>query len=294
MNTGHGNHWECLKKPVDEAIASFISAAVDRGRAGKAVRRKGLWFNRGHPTEEGVFSLLLGDHDLGVMVLVVTDSQENVNSLYTAYPCAWKGARQHLRLKEIRDWGNEVEAVLVGENSDGIEIAFFDTRYFANRDRYQVGESYDFRIAGLIYSARCTNDETTEITDQERIAQFHKGMSSEPERSPDGTLAPIVIEYAGCTGYAGASEAYPEDAEFYCVIGKVAEFDFEGVRVFQITPKPGDKTVPLPGLIFGAALMFKEGYVPKQGDSIGGGLWTQGFLEEPKAKLPAKGKQGHG
>ena len=209
-----------------------------------------------------------------------------------------KGARQRLRIKEIRGWGNEVEAVLVGENSDGIEIAFFDTRYFANRDRYQAGGNYDFRIGGLIYHARCTNDETIEMNDQKWIAEFYKGASDEPEQLPDGTLAPVFIHYAGCTGYAGASEAYPEaypeDAEFYCVIGKVAEFDIGGIRVFQITPKFGDKTVPLPGVIFGAASMFKDGYVPKPGDSIGGGLWTQGFLEEPKAKLPAKGKRSHG
>ena len=97
--------------------------------------------------------------------------------------------------------------------------------------------------------------------------------------SPDGTLDPIVIEVAGCTGYVAASEEYPEDAECYCVIGKVSEFDLEGIRIFQITPKSGDKQVPLPGLIFGAASAFKDGYAPQAGDSIGGGLWTQGFLE---------------
>ncbi len=74
------------------------------------------------------------------------------------------------------------------------------------------------------------------------------------------------------------------------MIGKVEEFELEGVRMFQITPKSGDRKVPLPSVIFGAASVFKDGYVPKPGDSIGGGLWTQGFLDEVKVKQTAKGK----
>ena len=61
--------------------------------------------------------------------------------------------------------------------------------------------------------------------------------------------------------------------------------------LFQITPESGDRKVPLPGVIFGAASMFKDGYIPKAGDSIGGGLWTQGFLDEAKAKKTAKGRK---
>ena len=282
MSTGHGNHWECIQKPAQDAIKHFIPAIIAGGKVGKSIHREGLWFDRKLPSTETVVSMVMGNKSFGTMALSVTDSAEKTIVLYSAYPVALKGGKQHLRLTEIRDWGNEIEAVLVGENEDGIEIAFFDTKYFANRDRYQIGETYDFRIAGVIYKARCTNDETIENTDQKRIAEFNEGFSDEPERLPDGTLAPIIIHYAGCTGYAGISEDYPEDAEFYCVIGKVVEFDLEGIRMFQITPKSGDKKVPLPGMIFGAASMFKDGYIPKAGDSIGGGLWTQGFLDEPK------------
>jgi len=281
MSTGHGNHWECLLKPVDEAIKHFIPVTINEGKLGDSIKRKGLWFNREQSSTETVVPVILGTKFFGTMALVVSDSNESSNVLYSAYPYAAKGGKQHLRLTEIRDWGNEVEAVLVGENKDGIEIAFFDTKYFINRDRYRIGESYDFRISGVIYKARCTNEEVIEITDQKRIAELHSGFSEEPECLKDGTLAPIIIHYAGCTGYASTSEKYPEDAEFYCVIGKVEEFDIEGIRMFKITPKSGDKTVPLPGLIYGATSMFQDGYVPKAGDSIGGALWTQGFLDEP-------------
>jgi hypothetical protein len=291
MSTGHGNHWGCLQKPAEEAIQNFIPATIAKGQLGKPLQREGLWFDREQPSIEKVIPIVMGNKAFGTMVLLVSDSPKKSSVLYSAYPYARKAGKQHLRLTEIRDWGNEIEAVLVCEDKDGMEIAFFNTRYFANRDRYQVGESYDFCIAGVIYAARCTNDETIEITDQERIAEFHSGCSEEPERLPDGTLAPIIIHYAGCLAYVSTSEEYAEDAEFYCVIKKVEEFDIEGIRIFQITPASGDEKVPLPGVIYGAASMFKDGYVPKVGDSIGGGLWTQGFLDEPKEPKVAKRKR---
>ena len=283
MSNGHGNHWECLSKPVEDTIQSFIPATIARGQVGESVRRVGMWFDRDTPSEETVRSVVLGDTPLGSMVLLVTDSPRNRSVLYSAYPCALAGAKQHLTLREIRDWGNEVEAVLVGETPDGIDVAFFDTRYFLNRDHYRIGDTYDFDIAGLIYAARCTNDETITVTDQERIAAIQDGMSGEPERLPDGSLAPLVIHLAGCTGYAPTSNDYAEDAEFYCVIGSVVEFDLEGIRIFQITPESGEPNIPLPGVIFGAVSAFKDGYLPRLGDSIGGRLWTQGYLKEPRS-----------
>jgi len=288
MNTGHGNHWECLQKPAEEAIQHIIPATIAKGKLRESVRRVGMWFDQGELREETVHSLALGNRGLGSMVLLVTESANNRSVLATAYPYASKGKNQRLILKEIRDWGNEIEAVLLGENNKGDEIAFFDTQYFTNRDRYHIGDAYNFRISGVIYSARCTNEETITITDQEQIAAFQVGMPGEPERLPDGTLAPLVIHYEGCAGYVRVSSDYPEDAGIYCVIEKVVEFELEGIRIFQITPKSGDGDVPLPGLIFGAASVFKDSYIPKPGDSIGGGLWTQGFLNtgSPPQKKP--------
>lgn len=286
---GHGNHWECLEKPVDDALKRFLPPALASGKVMKSLSRDGLWFDRKVPSRETVYSVIYGTAGLGVMALLVTDTPVKTSMLYSAFPYIRKGGKQRLRLSEIRDWGNEVEAVLVCENKDGAEIAFFDTHYFGNRDHYRVGEEYDFQIAGLVYSARCTNDETIEITSVDAIEKHAKAWGEEPERLPDGTLAPLVIHYAGCTGYAGFSQDYPEDAEFYCVIDKVKEFDLEGIRIFEITPKTGEESAPLPGRIFAAAPVLKHGYIPKRGDSIGGGLWTQGFLDRPtRPKAPKK------
>lgn len=294
MSTGHGNHWECLLKPVEEAIERFIAPTLASGKLESPVRRSGLWFDRDKMSEETVSPIICGTHDLRILALVVSDTPAERNVFYSAYPFAAKGGKLRLQLTEVRDWGNEIEGVLVGETEDGSPVAFFDSLYFRNRDAYRVGESYDFQMAGLIYSVRCTNEETIDITDEERIAMYASAWGKEPERLPNGKSAPVSIHLAGCTGYAGTSDEYPEDAEFYCVIEKVAEFQIEGVRIFQITPRAcadEDENVPLPQTIFGAESAFAAGYIPKVGDSIGGGLWTQGFLSDPKKQKSRRGKQ---
>ena len=168
-------------------------------------------------------------------------------------------------------------------------VGFFDTHFYLNRGKYETGKEYDFELAGLIYRARCTNEETIEITNQETLAKRYAAYGDNPERLPDGTLPPQTVHLAGMTALC-PSDKYPDDAEFYCVIGEVSEFELEGIRIYKIIPALEDEDVrkiPLPGVIFGAAAVFKDGYVPKVGDSIGGMLWVQGFLDEPLAKEPA-------
>ena len=129
------------------------------------------------------------------------------------------------------------------------------------------------------------------MNDQETLEKRFNAWSVKPIRLPDGRLPPEVFHLAGMTGLCPADK-YPDDAEFYCVIGEVSEFELEGIRIFKIIPKFEDddvRKIPLPGVIFGMAYLFKDGYVPKAGDSIGGLLWMQGFLSEqaaPKNKIP--------
>jgi hypothetical protein len=267
--TGHGNHWECLGKPTEELIKKFIPLTIAKGQVGSEAARP----NGRLP----LVSIIHAPQPLGAMVVLEVDRLQKRSSLVTGFPYAQPVGRHSLKLDEIRDWGNETEAVLVC-TSDKAEVAFFDTQYYAHQDRYVTGKSYDFALTGLIYMARCTNDESFQTTDQVVLKKIYAAWGEEPERLPDGTIPPITHTLAGCTGLAGRSEDYPEDAEFYCVIKAVSEFNLEGIHIYQITPEPGEAGLPMPGTIFGAAAAFKDGYIPKVGDSIGGGLWLQGCL----------------
>ena len=282
MSTGHGNHWECLGKPVDGLLKDFIPLVIAKGKVGSMVNRNHTWFGSKKKRNESLTALLYQPKPLGCMVILASDYKEERQVLYTGYPCSKAGSQHTLKIVEIHDWGNQAEAVLVCETLDGLSVSFFDTQYFANQDRYTVGECYEFTLAGLIYSCRCTNDETIVIDEESRIREMADSMGQPPETRSDGTLEPITIDVAGCIGLTPASDEDPDDAEFYCVIGRVKAFELNGISFFQITPKASKERSIMPGAIFGAASAFKDGYQPQVGDSIGGGLWLQGFLNEPE------------
>ena len=75
MSTGHGNHWECLQKPVEDAIQHFIPEAIAKGKLGQTIQREGLWFNRDQASTETVVSIVMGNKAFGTMVLLVSDSR---------------------------------------------------------------------------------------------------------------------------------------------------------------------------------------------------------------------------
>lgn len=278
---GHGNHWECLGGTAEERVAQFMPLVLAKGKVGESIKRTAQWPGRTKAAAEAVIQLSYKAKPLGCMVVSVTDTPHKTINVFTAFPYAGSGGKRRLRILEIRDWGNQIEGELLCEAADGNGIVgFFDTHFLLNCEKYEVGKEYVFELAGLIYEARCTNEEKIEVTDQAVLAERYAAYGETPERLPDGNLPPQSVHLAGMTGLCPADK-YPDDAEFYCVIGEVSEFELEGIRIFKIIPQFADedcKKIPLPGVIFGAATLFKNGYVPKIGDSIGGSLWVQGFL----------------
>lgn len=284
---GHGNHWECLGGTAEERVTQLIPLICTKGEVGQAIKRTAKWFDREEAAEESIVSLTYPANPLRGMAILVTDTPKKHTGLFTAFPYAAAGDKRRLKILEIRDWGNEVEGELLCETADGgAVVGFFDTHFYLNREKYEAGGEYDFELAGLIYQARCTNDETIEVTDQKVLAERYAAYGERPERLSDGSLPAQTIHLAGMTGLCPVDK-FPDDAEFYCVIGEVSEFELEGMRIVKITPKFEDEDIrktPLPGVIFGAAVLFRDGYVPKRGDSIGGLLWVQGFLSKQAAQ----------
>ncbi len=82
---GHGNHWECLEKPVDEALKRFLPSALADGKILASVNREGMWFDRKEPSQETVHSVIFGKAGLGVMALLVTDTPVKRSVLYSAF-----------------------------------------------------------------------------------------------------------------------------------------------------------------------------------------------------------------
>jgi len=283
--TGHGNHWECLGGTAEERVSQFIPLVTIEGNVGASAKRAAGSAKLAGMTKEEIVPLIYPATPLCCMALIVSNPTRKKNEFYSGFPYTASGGKQRLRIEQVRDWGDQVEGVLFCETAaHGQPIAFFDPHFYANHGKYKVGQEYDFVIAGLIYWAECGNEKTVTVTDQAVLRERYAAMNEHPEPLPDGALPPEVYHLAGLTALV-PGESVMEDAEFYCVVDKVSEFDLEDIRIFQITPRFDDdcRHSPLPTVIYGAASKFKDGYLPKPGDSICGTLWVQGFLHDETA-----------
>ena len=286
--TGHGSHWECLGGTAEERVSQFIPLVIAKGEVGASVKRASGSASLVGLTNEEIFPIIHPSTPLRCMALVVSNPTRKKSEFYSGFPYTASGGKQRLRIEQVHDWGDQVEGVLFCETAaHGQPIGFFDSHFYANHGKYKVGQDFDFVVAGLIYRAECMNEKTVTVTDQSVLRQRYAAMNEHPEPMPDGSLPPQVFHLAGLTALV-PGQTYIEDAEFYCVIDTVAAFDLEDIRIFQITPWFDDDSrhSPLPSVIYGAASTFKDGYLPKPGDSIGGTLWVQGFLHDEEA-VPA-------
>ncbi len=278
--TGHGNHWECLGGTAEDRVAQFVPLVCAEGKLGVAVKRPVGSAKLGGLRGEEIVPITYPSTPLACMAVIISDPSRKKNEFYTGFSCAILGGRQRLQIREVHDWGDQVEGVLLAHNVPHEQpIGFFDPHFYANHGKYKVGQEYDFVIAGLIYWAECSNEKAVTVTDQTVLRKRYAAMNEHPEPLPDGTLPPQVYHLAGLTALV-PGETVIEDAEFYCVVDKMSEFYLEDIRIFQITPRFDDdcRHSPLPTVIYGASSKFKDGYLPKPGDSICGTLWVQGFL----------------
>ena len=71
--------------------------------------------------------------------------------LVSAYPEAVGGALWPITLTEVVPWANGIEGQIRG-SCRGADVAFFDTRFYANRRKYRPGETYNFHMSAFAYA----------------------------------------------------------------------------------------------------------------------------------------------
>jgi hypothetical protein len=59
--------------------------------------------------------------------------------IWTAYPFIAGGVTHEVRIKEIEEWTNGIEAQIHIVLEEAL-LAFFDTMYFKNKDAYKPGK----------------------------------------------------------------------------------------------------------------------------------------------------------
>src|SRR5205807_936216 len=131
---GHGDHWGCVLRAAEQdELLTFISSVIQSAEQPEMFEAMGAGMAVHAPGER-----------LSACVLVAD------NKLVSAYPEARGGDIWPVTVSEIVPWANGVEGQIMGD-CQGAKISFFDTRFYANRRKYKVGETYDFRVSAFAY-----------------------------------------------------------------------------------------------------------------------------------------------
>lgn len=279
----HGDHWGCLSENVEEFVQRLSPLMLTHGRCIDP-----------HPSDRrsGSDGILAAGESIGLVwpesplcgLSVISGLEESgavSQVLMSSYPFVITGARYTLTVMEIIPWSNGVEAWIKAcpPNSEGPLLTFFDTRYYAYRDRLRIGQQAEFALAGLVYAAEVVHPEPILITDPDAIRKLRVETSELDE------ITPMELQTEGAAILLpGDEEEAPDDYQFQGpvkAVETVTVFD-QSITRFTATvarlPKPGDADIDLDIELYVANHAWRTEERPVWGSDVRGYVWLQGCL----------------
>ncbi len=249
----HATHWASLYPDAPDALRARLKDVVANSTI---IAQIELPEERAMPNgikADTLTAMAEGDGDLRHMVLLLTERKTASGCVLTAFPFAAGAITHPVTVEHIASVGSGAEGQIRGRTEDGSELSFFDSLFFKNGGDYRVGESYQFALSALAYSARPYGLRV--VKDSETIV-------------PPDVLKP---------SRSGASDDY----EFRATVQHVYPMRVDTGIVYRMrvtVARSGQSMVDV--ALYAAEHVLPSGYIPKPGDEITGRLWLQGYLVE--------------
>ena len=283
VNQGHGDHNDCVRDgDSDDLLSTWIPKAITEGSV-IGDSKGAIECDLGEGMPKKMRMQLFGDakSSLRMALLLAVKESGNESTLVSAYP-EFDGCEVKVKLTEIHEWADGVEATLEGEmlGEAARPVAFFDTRYALRKGEYEIGKTYTFRLAAFGYNAQVLPEKDREFRFEGKDAVEHRRRcGEEQEYDESGNPRPVIFRLEEMVAYLPRFGAYPDDAEFQSpVFGDVEEISAFGTSFYRINIgiacEGEDVVVPL----IVRKSCFKE--VPKSHDPVRGFLWLQGYCVE--------------
>lgn len=282
---GHGDHNEALlgnlgKEEFIRHIQDTISSSRYFGQTTQCVDTDGQWRDR---ILTGLKTNAKYLQELAVLV-----SSRTSNELGSFYPMIRQGTEYTLIVREIIEWSNGFEAVIRGEyiidDDNPKEICFFDTLYWKNKGKYQIGKPYNFVLGALAYSAEVQDNPSFKFEGQKAIDWLAK-TGQEPIYDERGEVEPVVFDMSNLVACIQINDDFPEDTEYQSPIKEVTELEYNGDRYYKLEivahrSYDGEKEMNLP--LYVRADKFAD--KPQLSQSVRGMCWLQGYLRDKNIK----------
>lgn len=223
----HGDHWDCILQNPKEEFGLLISESIKKGSLyaetesdykldekplhGKVAM---LEYDGGNPESEIV-----------IRTVVAADDDKKLQ-LVSGYPLVKNGVELSLKITEIEEWQNGLEAWITAELQNGLILTFFDTDYAVNKEKYEIGNSYNFVIGALAYDAEEPASKGFSFEGQEAI-DFKAKLGEEPEYDDNGNVKPINFSTESLCAFFQTGHA-KDDAEFITTVENIKNADAFG------------------------------------------------------------------
>lgn len=273
----HGDHWSCLEEDLDALEDGWLRKALEEGHV---VDQRATG-----PLSEGeVVGIAWPDTPLRVMTLILGERDETGdlrNVMASAYPWAVAGVSHRLVIDHIQPWDSGTGAWIKASFADaeGPGLTFFDTRYYANKSRYEIGQEASFVLAAVAYRAEVVHPEPILIEKLETIRAMRAGRPNEGDDSP------IEIQFAGAAMLLPRDDALPGDHEFQGPVKEVEQFELNDrhVRRLRLTLvrllERDDADIDV--YLYVDERRWSNDERPVPGTDIRGAFWLQGYLAGP-------------
>ena len=280
---GHGDHWNCVSRDVEAAVTRFLPLTTQHGEpiAG-STRILPFRMDDDGNTVEGEFEgrsigLVHTDGPVRTLAVLVPDSRGESTHVWTVYPFAKAGIEHRLKIAEIHEWENRVEAEITAETEDGYLITFFDVFYFQNAPLYDIGKTYTFRLGALAYDMQVAEERSFEISDPESVRVLREARREVGADGGESENGPIEVHTRGMAALFPIEDWDPSDFSFHGPTKKVLTTPLDGQNFFELvtTVLRGEKDFDIPIL---AADHVLEGGQPTVGDDVTGAIWIHGHL----------------
>jgi len=180
-----------------------------------------------------------------------------------------------LKITEIKEWENGLEAWVTGELVDERTITFFDADYAVNKDKYEIGKTMDFIIGALAYFAKEPESKGFKFEGQQAI-DFKAKLGEEPEYDEEGNVKPVEFSTESLCAFLQAGHA-PDDVEFITTVEEVKTITALGNNYWSfntIYRGEDDNEEEIPTYV----LKSEENNSLNEATQLQGLLWLTGYL----------------
>lgn len=271
----HGDHWDCILKNKEEEFAKILSDSIEKGSL-YAQAETDYTLNAKLHGKVVILEFDAEDSTSPITVRnVIAQDNDNKLSLVSGYPVVRQGVLIPLKITEIKEWENGLEAWVTGELADERTITFFDADYAVNKDKYEIGKIMDFIIGALAYFANEPESKGFKFEGQQAI-DFKAKLGEKPEYDEEGNVKPVEFSTESLCAFLQAGHA-PDDVEFITTVEEVKTITALGNNYWSfntIYRGEDDNEEEIPTYV----LKSEENNSLNEATQLQGLIWLTGYL----------------